>query len=353
MPSSNWNDGGGGCGTWPKGYVIEWSADCNGDGIVDYGQILDGTLTDSNGNGIPDTCEVEFSGFEVVPSTNGDYTVIDIHAVYNVPSVTVLNMFERSILTKDGQGFHHSDLSTLTQAPGSWSPLLSLDLPGTDVNSAIDSFVTLGGGVGTSEEIAANNTALDPGFEEGSGPLVPVGSGWYDGNPKTPEMVEAFAGGYHGLSGFSVFVGRFVVETARINDYSDPTSFFTFNGESGAERTKNEDKEIIFGTGSVAFPDDRDCDGNGTSDWIELTNGSAADCNGNFIPDACEIADGLLTDTDGDGIPDCLRPLPQLARQLLRRRTDALRGRRRIDSASGRHLCRRRHGLDWSRHLYW
>ena len=85
VPSSNWNDGGGGCGPWPKSYVIEWSADCNGDGIVDFGQILDGTLTDSNGNGIPDTCEVEFSGFEVVPSTNGDYTVIDIHAVYNVP----------------------------------------------------------------------------------------------------------------------------------------------------------------------------------------------------------------------------------------------------------------------------
>ena len=55
-----------------------------------------GDDTDTDGNGIPDTREVEFSGFEVVPSTNGDYTVIDIHAVYNVPSVTVLNMFERS-----------------------------------------------------------------------------------------------------------------------------------------------------------------------------------------------------------------------------------------------------------------
>ena len=40
------------------GFIIEWSADCNGDGIVDYGQILDGTYADENGNGVPDCCDV-------------------------------------------------------------------------------------------------------------------------------------------------------------------------------------------------------------------------------------------------------------------------------------------------------
>jgi hypothetical protein len=39
------------------GYMLEWSADCNGDGIVDYGQILDGTFEDANENGVPDACE--------------------------------------------------------------------------------------------------------------------------------------------------------------------------------------------------------------------------------------------------------------------------------------------------------
>jgi hypothetical protein len=43
--------------------MVEWSADCNGDGIVDYGQILDGTLIDKNGNGIPDCCEFGFPCF--------------------------------------------------------------------------------------------------------------------------------------------------------------------------------------------------------------------------------------------------------------------------------------------------
>jgi hypothetical protein len=39
------------------GYLVEWSADCNGDGNVDYGQCHDGTLPDYNGNNIPDCCE--------------------------------------------------------------------------------------------------------------------------------------------------------------------------------------------------------------------------------------------------------------------------------------------------------
>ena len=54
-----WNDIGGGDGCFPclNFFTIEWSADCNGDGIVDYGQILDGTYEDADGNGVPDCCD--------------------------------------------------------------------------------------------------------------------------------------------------------------------------------------------------------------------------------------------------------------------------------------------------------
>jgi hypothetical protein len=38
-------------------FMVEWSADCDGNGVVDYGEILDGTLRDANANGIPDCCE--------------------------------------------------------------------------------------------------------------------------------------------------------------------------------------------------------------------------------------------------------------------------------------------------------
>jgi hypothetical protein len=46
-----------GCEVGVWNYIIEWSADCNNDGTVDYGQILRGELPDINHNGTPDTCE--------------------------------------------------------------------------------------------------------------------------------------------------------------------------------------------------------------------------------------------------------------------------------------------------------
>jgi hypothetical protein len=53
--SGYWND----YWTWRPlpAAVIEWSADCNSDGIVDYGQCHDGTLPDYDGNNVPDCCE--------------------------------------------------------------------------------------------------------------------------------------------------------------------------------------------------------------------------------------------------------------------------------------------------------
>jgi hypothetical protein len=51
------NDGDTYYGIGVRGYMIEWSADCNNDGIVDFGQIRAGELEDANGNNIPDCCE--------------------------------------------------------------------------------------------------------------------------------------------------------------------------------------------------------------------------------------------------------------------------------------------------------
>jgi hypothetical protein len=53
-PLGTWNDwttGG------PDGYLVEWSADCNGDGVVDFGQIRAGQLADANSDNIPDVCQ--------------------------------------------------------------------------------------------------------------------------------------------------------------------------------------------------------------------------------------------------------------------------------------------------------
>jgi hypothetical protein len=45
------------CALILKRGIIEWSADCDSDGIVDYGQILRGERPDANANGVPDGCE--------------------------------------------------------------------------------------------------------------------------------------------------------------------------------------------------------------------------------------------------------------------------------------------------------
>mgnify|MGYP001311684806 CR=1 FL=1 len=50
-------------------FSITTNADCNNDGIVDYGQILDGTLVDTDQNGVPDWCD------SCTGDVNGDGTV--------------------------------------------------------------------------------------------------------------------------------------------------------------------------------------------------------------------------------------------------------------------------------------
>jgi len=65
------------------GPSVEWSADCNADGVVDYGQIRDGELVDVNTNNIPDCCE---AGVSCIPregdvSGNGVVDGVDLAAV--------------------------------------------------------------------------------------------------------------------------------------------------------------------------------------------------------------------------------------------------------------------------------
>ena len=60
-------------------YIIEWSADCNSDGIVDYGQILSGELEDTNSNGVPDCCDAGTScDCPADIDGNGDINGIDL-----------------------------------------------------------------------------------------------------------------------------------------------------------------------------------------------------------------------------------------------------------------------------------
>ena len=60
-------------GDWTLPFIIEFDADCNSDGLVDYGQIRAGQLPDANCNNIPDCCE---NGGSCCPGdTNNDQSV--------------------------------------------------------------------------------------------------------------------------------------------------------------------------------------------------------------------------------------------------------------------------------------
>jgi hypothetical protein len=61
--------------TTSAGYVVEWSADCDGNGVVDYGEILDGALADTNANGVPDCCDAGVSCDPCLGDLNGSNTV--------------------------------------------------------------------------------------------------------------------------------------------------------------------------------------------------------------------------------------------------------------------------------------
>ena len=91
-----WNDVGA---DGPLPFIIEYSADCNADGIVDYGQIRAGELEDANGNNIPDCCEqstscpinlIENGGFEIGPNQTDCTWVVHGAGSAFVPGWSVL-----------------------------------------------------------------------------------------------------------------------------------------------------------------------------------------------------------------------------------------------------------------------
>ena len=85
---SGWNDMPTEAG---RPFVMEWSADCNGDGIVDYGQIRSGQLDDDNSNGTPDICEASVTGVvpPSVPSQGGSSLTIKGNNFPENPTVMI------------------------------------------------------------------------------------------------------------------------------------------------------------------------------------------------------------------------------------------------------------------------
>ena len=115
-PFPAWNDASIQCNI---GYVVEWSADCNNDGIVDYGQILAGELADANLNNIPDCCE---GGASCNPCP-GD--VDNSGAVNGVDLAAILNSWGTSGGKYPGADVNHDSVvngSDLAIVLNGWGP---------------------------------------------------------------------------------------------------------------------------------------------------------------------------------------------------------------------------------------
>ena len=72
------------------GSIREWSADCNGDGVVDYGQIQSGELADTNHNNIPDMCDPHVTYVQPISGPASGGTAVNINGVNFPNSVSVL-----------------------------------------------------------------------------------------------------------------------------------------------------------------------------------------------------------------------------------------------------------------------
>ena len=185
------------------------------------------------------TASAEFLGFDGTLSVNGDgNNVVQMFAVYDNDDAVGLNVFNADISASSD--FIHSDVQA--GAGGTWNPTASLDIPGF-ADSASDSYVTIGFGVGAAA--ALNGTSLDPGFAPtgGLGGTIPVGAGWFNGNPTSEQGVSAFGGGIDGISGFAIMIGQFVWSGDQI---------FSFSAEMGANSGAGTD--VVFGEDTFVIP---------------------------------------------------------------------------------------------------
>ena len=106
------------CDSWARDGVIEYSADCNNDGIVDYGQIRAGEYADVNANNIPDCCEY---------STPCDCAadIIQDNAINGVDLAAIMNAWGTNggkIPRCDVDGSGIVDGSDLTIVLDAWGP---------------------------------------------------------------------------------------------------------------------------------------------------------------------------------------------------------------------------------------
>ena len=236
-----------------KSYIIEWSADCNADGIVDYGQCRDGSLPDYNGNNTPDCCE---QGTNCVV---GDYPV-------------------QWRVEDGGNGHWYQAIPVQDWYAASASAAATNAHLASILSSAENSFVT---------SMLASTTAFRGyiGLEQLPGqPLPNIGWRWATG-----ELL--------GFSNWTDFGGSYSFVAPDDTPCNTPP-YFVEDGQADIGMIALDGKWDDLERGQLAcnipwshvaiVEWSTDCNEDGLVDVGQIRRGQLADANANNIPDICE-----------------------------------------------------------------
>ena len=241
--------------------VVEWSADCNADGIVDYGQCRDGTLPDYNGNNIPDCCE------QGVPCEVGNYPVQwrvedggNGHWYLGVPPIASTTWSAARLMAEQQGGY----LATFgSQTELAWA------VGCIAANSQLW-FLSWGPFLGGTQQDGAKSPTSD--------------WSWIDGSEWTPYWGENDCGADDSCGGQSALsFGQCEVSGA--------ISFNDTNIDLPPSGSCTLDARSLL----IEFS--ADCNGDGIVDYGQILLGELADASANGVPDTCEC-DADINDDD-------------------------------------------------------
>ena len=284
----------------PYYYMVEWSADCNNDGIVDYGQILTGQLSDANSNGVPDTCEFVDCNHDGIADSEQvargqlpDYDGNNIPDCCERGEACVVGNYPVQWRTSEGGNGH-------------WYLGISFDPAGASWAQAREDAIARGGDLVSlntlierewvfnrvSRNPALWTTTLGPwvgGLQPAGSPEPAGGWMWVDGTP----VYEGFYWNDYHPDGNNNCGGA----ANRMTYWGNYTQGIGDLFADCADRTRFQCWNIDFGNHpSSVIEWSADCNNDGTVDYGQMLRGELPDINHNRTPDTCECIGDIYVD---------------------------------------------------------
>ena len=249
--------------------LVEFDADCTGDGIVDYGQILDGSYLDSDLDGVPDTCEAP-EGSALVADSHADFSSVQGERGW-------FYEFDRG----PGTGVAPMGYFVACDFPDeilAWCTRSAFGTPG--------SYCHLG------RQSSSTSTSFD--CSSASAGLERPRRRWASVSPVSGSL--ALTGRFYSIDGFlariSVIVDgqtAFVIDSTASDTFLDPTIINVI-------LPINDARSVVV----LEDPLDGSCHSDGARYRLRLFGN---DCDSDGLADAIEI-DAGSADDDEDGVPD-------------------------------------------------